>query len=290
MKNYYDIVGDGGSDILQQVIDRKSTIEENLSSVRHLVAIGSGKGGVGKSTLTMQLASAWRAQGLSTAILDVDFNAPAQARLGGLTDATLIPTRRGVAMPRTREGIGIVSMGSLIPEPEYLDLDASAPGDSHIWRATKEFTVLAQFLATVEWGELDILLIDLPPGTERTIQYAEFFGPRASFVLVTIPTALARGIVARSASGLRNAGARILGYVENMSGYSCARCQSIQPLFTSKEAVPFDLPRLGGIPFDPKLVELCDSGESLKAHPELACSKGIREVADRIYRILEDST
>lgn len=290
MKNYYDIPGDGGSDILQQVIDGKSAIEENLSSVRHIVAIGSGKGGVGKSTLTMQLASAWRARGLSTAILDADFNAPAQARLGGVSDATLIPTRTGVSMPRTREGIGVVTMGSLIPEPKPLDLDATAIGDSHIWRATKEFTILAQLLASVEWEELDVLLIDLPPGTERTIQHAEFLGPRASFVLVTIPTALARGIVARSASGLQNADARTLGYVENMSGYSCPQCQSIQPLFTSKEAIPLDIPRLGAIPFDPKLAELCDSGKSLHEYPELACSKEIREIADQIYQLLEDST
>ena len=290
MKSYYDINGDGGSDILGQVIERKSTIEKNLSSVRHLVAVGSGKGGVGKSTLTMQLASAWRTRGLSTAILDADFNAPAQARLGGVGGANLIPTRTGVSMPRTREGIGVVSMGSLIPEPEPLDLAATAAGDSHVWRATKEFTVLAQLLANVEWGELDVLLIDLPPGTERTIQHAEFLGPRSSFVLVTIPTDLARGIVARCASGLQNAGARILGYVENMSGYSCPQCGSIQPLFTSKEATPLDLPRLGGIPFDPKLAELSDSGESLKGHPELTSSECIHEVADRTYQILEDGT
>ena len=288
MKNYYDIPGDGGSDILQQVADRKSTIEENLRSIRHLVAIGSGKGGVGKSTLSMQLASAWRAQGMSIAVLDADFNAPAQACLGGVSDAALIPTRRGVSIPRTREGIGILSMGTLMPDREPLDLDATAPGDSHIWRATKEFTLLGQLLATVEWGELDVLLVYLPPGSERTIQHADFFGPRMSFVLVTIPTALACGVVARCASGLQNAGARTLGYVENMRGYYCAECQTIRPLFSSKDAVPFDLPYLGGIPFDPKLAELSDSGESLTNYPDLPCSKAVGEIADRIYQKLEE--
>ena len=290
MKNYHDIPGDGGSDILRQVADRKSTIEENLGLIRHLVAIGSGKGGVGKSTLSMQVASAWRAQGMSIAILDADFNAPAQACLGGVSDATLIPTRRGVSIPRTREGIGVLSMGTLIPDREPLDLDAAAPGSSYIWRATKEFTVLAQLLATVEWGELDVLLVDLPPGTERTIQYAEFFGPRMSFVLVTIPTALARGIVARCASGLQNVGARTLGYIENMRGYFCAECQTLRPLFPSKDAVPFDLPYLGGIPFDPKVAELSDSGESLSKYPDLVCSKAVREIAKRIYQELEERT
>ncbi len=290
MKNYYDIPGDGGSNILDQVAGRKSTIDENMGSIRHLVAIGSGKGGVGKSTLSMQLASAWRAKGMSIAILDADFNAPAQACLGGVSDAALIPTLTGVSIPRTSEGIGVLSMGTLMPDREPLDLDAAAPGDSHIWRATKEFTILAQLLATIEWGELDVLLVDLPPGTERTIQHAEFFGPKMSLVLVTVPTALARGVVARCASGLENAGARTLGYIENMSGYYCAECKSIRPLFSSKDAVPFDLPFLGGVPFDPKLAELSDSGESLSNYPELACAKAVRDIADRIYQELEERT
>ena len=113
MKTYQDMKGDGGSDILQQVIDHKARIIENLSSVRNMLAIASGKGGVGKSTLTMQIAMALRAQGKEVAILDADFNGPAQARLGGLMDSLLVPGRDGVCMPRTSDNIGIVSMGNL---------------------------------------------------------------------------------------------------------------------------------------------------------------------------------
>src|ERR671914_781501 len=115
MKRYHDIIGDGGSRILEQVAEQRTRITDGLAGVRHLVAIGSGKGGVGKSTLTLHLAAALRARGLRIAILDADFNGPSQARMAGVQRATFVP-RGGdkVALPRTRTGIGVFSMGSLI--------------------------------------------------------------------------------------------------------------------------------------------------------------------------------
>src|SRR6188508_2474279 len=133
MKGYHDIVGDGGSRILEQVAEKQTRITEGLAGVRHLVAVGSGKGGVGKSTLTLHLAGALRARGLRIAILDADFNGPSQARMAGVQDAVFVPppspsgfAARGsgkVALPRTRNGIGVFSMGSLIPESDALDFD-----------------------------------------------------------------------------------------------------------------------------------------------------------------------
>ncbi len=287
MKSYHDIEGDGGSDVLQQVADHKARLVENLSTVRDMIAIGSGKGGVGKSTLTMQIACVLRAQGKEVAVLDADFNGPSQARLGGLTNSLLIPSLDGVSIPKTRDGIGVVSMGTLVPEPESLELDKATIGDSHIWRATKEFTMLGQFLATVEWGRLDVLLIDLPPGTERTIQHAEFLAPRTAFVLVTIPSELARGVVARTVSGLAKTGSRMLGYIENMKGYDCAECKSVRPLFPSGGDVQFQIPVLGSVPFDPELAALCDRGESIETYPDLPSSKAVSEIASRMCQALE---
>jgi ATP-binding protein involved in chromosome partitioning len=287
MKSYHDIEGDGGSDVLQQVADHKARIIENLSAVGDVVVVGSGKGGVGKSTLTMQIASVLRAQGKEVAILDADFNGPTQARLGGLTNSLLIPSRNGVSIPKTRNGIGVVSMGTLLPESEALQLDKATVGDSHIWRATKEFTMLGQFLATVEWGRLDFLLIDLPPGTERTIQHAEFLPPSTAFVLVTIPSGLARGVVARTISGLTNTGSRLLGYIENMKGYYCAECKSVRPLFPSSGEAQFQIPSLGSVPFDPELAALCDRGESIESYPDLPSSKAVSEIANRMCQALE---
>ena len=231
MKGYHDIVGDGGSRVLEQVAEQRTRITDGLAGVRHLVAVGSGKGGVGKSTLTLHLAGALRARGLRIAILDADFNGPSQARMAGVQGALFVPGSHKVALPRTRNGIGVFSMGSLIPESEALEFESAAHGESHTWRATREFALLGEILGSFEWGALDLLMFDLPPGAERTVQYADFLGPRTSFLLVTIPSEVARGVVARSVAALSKGPNRLLGYVENMSGYYCRDCNAIKPLF-----------------------------------------------------------
>src|SRR5499426_2759799 len=231
MKTYHDIVGDGGSRVLEQVAEQRARITDGLAGVRHLVAVGSGKGGVGKSTLTLHLAGALRARGLRIAILDADFNGPSQARMAGVQGALFVPGSHKVSLPRTRNGIAVFSMGSVIPESEALDFESAAQGESHTWRATREFALLGEILASFEWGALDLLMFDLPPGAERTVQYADFLGsfdaaqgPRVSFLLVTIPSEVSRGVVARSVAALSKGPNRILGYVENMSGYYCRDC------------------------------------------------------------------
>ena len=263
MKSYFDIAGDGGSDIVAQVAAAHREIAAALAGVRHLLAVASGKGGVGKSTLTMGLAQALRRRGSAVAILDADFNGPTQARLGGLEATPWLPGGRGLSLPRRRDGMGIVSFGSVLADAAPLDFPATARGERHTWRATREFTVLGQLLAAVEWGELDVLLLDLPPGAERTVHYAEFLagaaGAAPGFVLVTIPSDLSRGVVARSITALRAAGGNLLGYVENMAGYYCRGCDAVRPLFPAA-ATPLDLPRLGAVPFDPELAALCDRG------------------------------
>ena len=103
VKGYHDIVGDGGSRILEQVAEQRTRITDGLAGVRHLVAVGSGKGGVGKSTLTLHLAGALRARGLRIAILDADFNGPSQARMAGVQGALFVPGSHKVALPRTSE-------------------------------------------------------------------------------------------------------------------------------------------------------------------------------------------
>ena len=132
-------------------------------------------------------------------------------------------------------GIAVFSMGSVVPESEALEFESAAHGESHTWRATKEFALLGEILGSFEWGALDVLLFDLPPGTERTVQYADFLGPRTSFLLVTIPSEVSRGVVARSVTALSKGPNRLLGYVENMSGYYCRDCNAIKPLFASSE-------------------------------------------------------
>ncbi len=289
MKSYHDIEGDGGSRILEQVAEQRSRITDGLAGVRHLVAVGSGKGGVGKSTLTLHLAAALRAQGLRIAILDADFNGPSQARMAGVRDALFVPGRTKVALPRTRSGIGVFSLGSMIPESESLEFESAAAGESHTWRATREFALLGEVLASFEWGQLDLLMFDLPPGSERTVQYADFLGPRTSFLLVTIPSEVARGVVARSLAALSRGSNPLLGYVENMCGYYCRDCNAVKPLFASPGKSGLEIPCLGTVPFDPELARLCDQGAPLTELRETPVGRALEHVAERMRDRLEST-
>jgi ATP-binding protein involved in chromosome partitioning len=310
VKGYHDIAGDGGSRILEQVAEQRTRITDGFAGVRHLVAVGSGKGGVGKSTLTLHLADALRARGLRIAILDADFNGPSQARMAGVQQAVFVPPpspagfgaasgRPRVALPRTASGIGVFSTGSLIPESEALEFESVAQGESHTWRATREFALLGEILGSFDWGELDLLMFDLPPGAERTVQYADYLGPRTSFLLVTIPSEVARGVVARSVAALEKGpfgGAqgrpnRLLGYVENMSGYYCRDCNAIKPLFASSEssqAVELEIPCLGTVPFDPELARHCDLGIPLAAPRETPVGVALAQIAQRLLDVLDN--
>jgi ATP-binding protein involved in chromosome partitioning len=308
VKSYHDIVGDGGSRVLEQVAEQRTGITSGLAGVRHLVAVGSGKGGVGKSTLTLHLAGALRARGLRIAILDADFNGPSQARMAGVQGAVFVPPpspkgfhlRQGsggqvgvasgghkVALPRTTNGIGVFSIGSLIPESEALEFESAARGESHTWRATREFALLGEILRSFEWGALDLLLFDLPPGAERTVQYAEFLGPRTSFVLVTIPSEVARGVVARSVAALSGGPNRLLGYVQNMSGYYCRGCNAIKPLFDSPEPSGLEIPCLGTVPFDPELARHCDLGIPFEGLRDTLAGRALDQTAQRLLDELD---
>jgi ATP-binding protein involved in chromosome partitioning len=314
MKRYHDIAGDGGSGILEQVAEQRTRIADGLAGVRHLVAVGSGKGGVGKSTLTLHLAGALRARGLRIAILDADFNGPSQARMAGVRGALFVPPpspealvaaggSSRVALPRASNGISVFSMGSVIPESDALEFESVAHGESHTWRATREFALLGEILGSFEWGALDLLMVDLPPGAERTVQFAEFFSPfdhaqgssfdgrrgrpRVSFLLVTIPSEVARGVVARSVAALSRRPHRLLGYVENMSGYYCHDCNAIKPLFASPDDARLEIPCLGTIPFDAELARHCDIGMPFARLPATPVGRALDDVALRLLDALD---
>ena len=137
-----------------------------------------------------------------------------------------------------------------------------------------------------------MLLFDLPPGAERTVQYADFLGPRTSFVLVTIPSEVSRGVVARSAAALAKGPNRVLGYVQNMSGYYCHDCQALKPLFgtdgpPSPEAAALHVPCLGTVPFDPELARRCDRGLPLADRPDTPAGRALHDVAQGLLDSLD---
>ncbi len=150
--------------------------------------------------------------------------------------------------------------------------------------------LLGEILGSFGWGALDLLMFDLPPGAERTVQFADFLGPRTSFLLVTIPSEVARGVVARSVTALSKGPNRLLGYVENMSGYYCRDCNAIKPLFVSPEPSGLEIPCLGTVPFDPELARLCDTGIPLAELPDTPVGRALEHVAQQLLDVLESTT
>ncbi|MGH7338570.1 MAG: P-loop NTPase [Myxococcota bacterium] len=298
MRTHSQIAGDGGSGVAEQIADLEAAIARRMSTVRFVVAVGSGKGGVGKSTLTRQLAAVLAAAGRRVGILDADLNGPSQALLGGVGATPPLPGEHGLVVPKSRDGVQILSVGILLAAGSALTWPGAEVGHAHVWRATREFANLAELLGAVDWGALDLLLVDLPPGPERTAQFAEFLGPKAALLLVSIPSALARGVVARSVDALRPLPNRLLGYVENMSGYACPGCATVRPLFPEEpESELHALPCLGRVPFDPELARLSDQGLALteiaaegrgerSERPVLAA---LRAVAGELLRRLEEA-
>jgi ATP-binding protein involved in chromosome partitioning len=278
MRSYSQIAGDGGSGVAEQIAELEGNIARRMAGIRHVVAVGSGKGGVGKSTLTRQLAAVLAAEGRRVGILDADLNGPSQALLGGVRDIPPLPGDDGLLLPRTRDGVRILSVGSLLGEGEALSWPDTAAGHSHVWRATREFSKLAELLAAVHWGELDVLLVDMPPGTgDVSISLGQLL-PRAEAVIVTTPQPLAQEVAARAAIMAQKTNMRLIGVVENMTSEVFGTGGG------ERLAEQIGVPLLGRVPLDPRLRECGDEGESLVlADPESETVQVIVQIADAIH-------
>jgi len=219
VKRYKDIAGDGGSNIAGQVEAQQGRLKKRLESVRAIVAIVSGKGGVGKSTLTASLACAFALDGSKVGVLDADLNGPTQAKVLGVRGRRLVIADGVVEPPATDLGVKVMSMDLLLPtDAAPLTWDAPVQDEAHTWRGAMEANALREFLADTNWGALDLLLLDLPPGTDRLATIASLVPTLSGIVVVTIPSDVSHLVVRRSITVAANTRAPVLGLVENMSG------------------------------------------------------------------------
>jgi ATP-binding protein involved in chromosome partitioning len=281
VKRYRDIAGDGGSDIVGQVEAQQRRLVARLKDVRAIVAVVSGKGGVGKSSLTANLAGALALAGARVGALDADLNGPTLAKMLGVRGRTLAVGPDGVEPPAGALGIRVMSMDLLLADDATpLTWDAPSQAEAHTWRGTMEANAVREFLADTAWGALDVLLIDLPPGTDRLATIAGLVPALAGTVVVTIPSDVSRLIVRKSITVARQAGAPVLGLVENMAG-----------LFPGPggETLAHEagLPFLGRVPFDPALAEAADRGEPYVAvAPEAPAARALSAIAARLRETL----
>jgi ATP-binding protein involved in chromosome partitioning len=265
MKRYKDIAGDGGSDIAGQVAAQQARLRARLAGIRRTVAVVSGKGGVGKSSITANLAAVLAAEGYAVGVLDADLNGPSIAKMLGVRSHTLTVGEAGVEPARSADGIRVLSMDLLLPSDETpVVWEAPTQAEAHTWRGTMEATALREFLTDTAWGTLDVLLLDLPPGADRLPTVAGLVPDLSGAVVVTIPSEVSHLVVKKSITLAREAGIPLLGLVENMAGYVCVECGALGALFEGpggeRTATDLRIPFLGRVPFDPRLARAADRG------------------------------
>ena len=287
IRTYQDVTHDTGSGLLEQVVDQQHRLADRLARVRSVVAVASGKGGVGKSAITANLAAALADRGLAVGAADADLNGPSLARMLGVSGARLADRPSGVAPARSPSGVRVMSM-------EFLQQEEDAPlrwrepsMGGFIWQSTLETGVLREFLGDVEWGELDVLLVDVPPGTDKIRRLLELVPDLDQMLLVTTPSETSRFVVSKSVRMAREASVGTVALVANMVGHTCTECGHVSELFTGDGANRLEeeagVPIWAEIPFDPRLGAATDSGTPLViTDPDAHSSRALLALADRV--------
>jgi ATP-binding protein involved in chromosome partitioning len=268
----FDVLSDQEKGRLQQKLGRGSLPAGALAQVSNVVCIGSGKGGVGKSTLTTNLAAALRDEGKTVGVLDADVWGYSIPRMFGLgADRPPVSPERKI-VPLEAGGVKIMSIGFFVAE------DAAV-----VWRGPMLHKALTQFLEDVEWGELDYLLVDLPPGTGDVSMTLSQLLPEAKFLLVTTPQPTAQKVARRAAEMAHKVSLEIAGVIENMSGFTAPTGERYQ-LFGEgggqELADDLDVPLLGKVPLTMPLREQSDAGVPLVVtDPDDPAAQSIRQAA-----------
>ncbi len=286
IRTYSEVEGEDRSDLAGQVEEQRARVERRMEPVDRILAVMSGKGGVGKSYVAASLAAslAGRDDGGGVGLLDADLDAPTADRMLGAPREPLEMTDDGVE-PAVAGDVRLISTGLLLEEDAPLAW-REPDSESFVWRGAQEHGVLREFLGDVAWGELSWLVVDLPPGSGRLEQLLELVPRLHAVVAVTLPSGASRSAVERSLRLVRSGDVPVAGVVENMSSYACGDCGSRGALFPGDAgrelADRFDLPLLGRVPFDPGAAELADGGETARALGETAAGRALSTIAHRL--------
>lgn len=265
----------------EEYADRRR-LQSRLCRIRHKIVVLSGKGGVGKSTVAVNLATALALNGLCVGLLDVDIHGPSVPTMLGLENKTLSGTE-GKLLPVELGNMKIVSLGFLLQNPD----------DAIIWRGPMKMGVIKQFLTDVEWGDLDYLIVDAPPGTgDEPLSLCQLIQPLDGAVIVTTPQKVAAIDVRKSISFCRRVSVPVLGIIENMSGFICPKCGEVTQILPAGggKIIASDMkaPFLGAIPMDPAIAQSGDSGKVFIYHSsETPTGKIMQDIIDQITADLD---
>lgn len=234
----------------------RQKLQSRLCHIAHTILVLSGKGGVGKSTVAVNLAVSLSLAGKRVGLLDVDVHGPSIPTMLGLEGQTVEGSEGGV-LPIDYHGMRVMSVGFLLKSPD----------DAVIWRGPMKMNVIRQFLQDVDWGTLDYLVIDCPPGTgDEPLSVCKLIKKTDGAVVVTTPQKVATVDVRKSITFCRKMQVPVLGVVENMNGFVCPQCGAITRILATgggrRIAEDMGVPFLGSIPLDPMIAEACDSGQA----------------------------
>lgn len=234
--------------------DPDESARQSLKKITHKFLVMSGKGGVGKTSVSVNLAIALAQKGHKVGLLDVDIHGPDIPRMLGLSGMLKIDGDHKMIPIPYSENLKVISMESLVQNRD----------EAIIWRGPVKHSAIRQFIGDVDWGDLDYLIIDSPPGTgDEPLTIAQLV-PDAKAVIVTTPQEVALADIRKSISFCKNVNMHVYGIIENMSGFTCPHCNKMVDIFGAgggkKTALAYEIPFLGKIPFDPQMVACADQG------------------------------
>jgi len=281
MKSCQDGISIAASPDKAQKPDPDASLKKSLGKIKHTFMIMSGKGGVGKSSTSVNLAIALAGQGFRVGLLDVDIHGPDIPRMLGLSEMLDLDSEQKLVPASFSDNLKVISVESLSINKD----------DAIIWRGPMKYSAIRQFLSDVAWGELDFLLIDAPPGTgDEPLTIAQII-PNAKAIIVTTPQEISLADVRKSISFCKTVKMAVFGLIENMSGFCCPHCNKAVDLFGSgggeKTAKDAGIAFLGKIPFDPKMVSCGDQGVSFQEkHADSAVGKAFSNIAERMAALV----
>ncbi|MDH5705681.1 MAG: Mrp/NBP35 family ATP-binding protein [Candidatus Aminicenantes bacterium] len=264
----------------EKIKEEEKKVEKTLAKIKNRLLVFSGKGGVGKSTVSANLSLALAKKGLKVGLLDVDIHGPNIAKMLGAEDKRLDISPEGIKPVRAAENVKLVSMSFLLHDPNL----------PVIWRGPMKMKAIQQFLGDVDWGELDWLIIDSPPGTgDEPLSVAQLI-PATGAIVVTTPQEVSLMDSRKAVVFAHKLNLRIVGIIENMSGMVCPHCRKKINLFKEgggeKVSLEFGIPFLGRIPLEPEIVTSGDEGKPFVIHqPASAASKAFADIVEAIITI-----